>query len=133
MLMAGLSSMHFVTIDGNRGVVYAGNFNTSYRSNINSRSAKKINGAFDIINSVDVIEDEEGYKLVNKEDDNSRNIPIDNKCVRKISDDENVSEDETTIDMLSTISLLWKSNQELIEENNKLNERLSKIENKLSI
>ena len=72
-------------------------------------------------------------KLVNKEDDNSRNVPIDNKCVRKISDDENVSEDETTVDMLSTISLLWKSNQELIEENNKLNERLSKIENKLSI
>lgn len=133
MFMAGLSSIHFVTVDGNRGVVYAGNFNMSYRSNINSRSAKKINSVFDIINSVDVIEDEESYKLVNKEDDNSRNVPIDNKCVRKISDDENVSEDETTVDMLSTISLLWKSNQELIEENNKLNERLSKIENKLSI
>ena len=42
-----------------------------------------------------------------------------------------MSEDETTIDILNTISLLWKSNQELIEENNKLNERLSKIESKL--
>ena len=131
MLMAGVSSMHFVTIDGNKGVVYAGNFNTSYRSSINTRPIRKVKNAFDIINSVDVIEDEEGYKLVNKEDGNAKNISIENKCVRNVSDDENVSEDETTVDMLSTISLLWKSNQELIEENNKLNERLSKIENKL--
>lgn len=133
MFMAGLDSMHFVTHTGNRGVVYAGNFNMSYRSSINSRPIRKVKNVFDIINSVDVIEDEESYKLVNKEDGNARNISIENKCVRNISDDENVSEDETTIDILNTISLLWKSNQELIEENNKLNERLSKIENKLSI
>lgn len=131
MFMAGLDSMHFVTHTGNRGVVYAGNFNMSYRSSINSRPIRKVKNVFDIINSVDVIEDEESYKLVNKEDGNARNISIENKCVRNVSDDENVSEDETTIDILNTISLLWKSNQELIEENNKLNERLSKIESKL--
>ena len=34
MFMAGLSSIHFVTTGGDRGVVYAGNFNMSYRSSI---------------------------------------------------------------------------------------------------
>ena len=84
MLMAGLSSMHFVTIDGNRGVVYAGNFNTSYRSNINSRSAKKINSVFDIVNSVDVIEDEEGYKLI--QNNRTKNINNYNKCSTTLTD-----------------------------------------------
>lgn len=128
MFMAGLSSIHFVTTGGDRGVVYAGNFNVSYRSSINSRSTKKINSVFDILDSIDVIEDEDGFKLI--QNNKAKNINNYNKCITPLTD-EKLYEDEISVNILNTLSVLWKANQELIEENNKLNERLSKIENKL--
>ena len=127
MFMAGLSSIHFVTTGGDRGVVYAGNFNMSYRSSI-SRSAKKINSVFDILDSIDVIEDEDSFKLI--QNNRTKNINNYNKCITTLTD-EKLYEDEISVNILNTLSVLWKANQELIEENNKLNERLSKIENKL--
>lgn len=127
MFMAGLSSIHFVTTGGDRGVVYAGNFNMSYRSSI-SRSAKKINSVFDILDSIDVIEDEDSFKLI--QNNKTKNINNYNKCITTLTD-EKLYEDEISLNILNTLSVLWKANQELIEENNKLNERLSKIENKL--
>ena len=127
MFMAGIRSIHFVTIGGDRGEVYAGNFNMSYRSSI-SRSAKKINSVFDILDSIDVIEDEDGFKLI--QNNKAKNINNYNKCITPLTD-EKLYEDEISVNILNTLSVLWKANQELIEENNKLNERLSKIENKL--
>ena len=113
VIMAGLNSFHFITKSGERATLYANNLNTTYSISENSVSTTNVNDIFDVINSVNIIETENGLRIVDKQTKEC----INNNCIN-ISINKKTKEKDISISVIDTLTIFWKAIQELKYENN---------------
>ena len=136
--MAGVDSgnFHFLTRNGGVARIYAGNVSTSYSLASVAQVANYENRSiFDEINSVNVVDTEEGLRLIDnhirllneEEDIQEENV---SKAVYTTYN-EKTKQEEVNIDYTTAISTLWKAVQELKQENDELKEIIKDIHSKL--
>ena len=136
--MAGVDSGNFHFLNRNGGVarIYAGNVSTLYSLASVAQVANYENRSiFDEINSVNVVDTEEGLRLVDnhirllneEEDIQEENV---SKAVYTTYN-EKTKQEEVNIDYTTAISTLWKAVQELKQENDELKEIIKDIHSKL--
>ena len=136
--MAGVDSGNFHFLNRNGGVarIYAGNVSTLYSLASVAQVANYENRSiFDEINSVNVVDTEEGLRLIDnhirllneEEDIQEENV---SKAVYTIYN-EKTKQEEVNIDYTTAISTLWKAVQELKQENDELKEIIKDIHSKL--
>ena len=116
--MAGVSSgnFHFLTSGGSTSSLYARNVVSGYSlDNVMQVDSEESRSVFDDINSVNVIDTAEGFKiasnpvtLVDGEDKSSRAISM--------TYNEKTKQEEVNLDYTTAISTLWKAVQELKSE-----------------
>ena len=116
--MAGVSSgnFHFLTSGGSTSSLYARNVVSGYSlDNVMQVDSEESRSVFDDINSVNVIDTAEGFKiasnpvtLVDGEDKSSRAIFM--------TYNEKTKQEEVNLDYTTAISTLWKAVQELKSE-----------------
>lgn len=121
-------SFHFLTSNANPVTLYCQNVVASVPFSLNpitTHSGKS--SVFDEINSIDVVETENGLTLVNPTQ------TLDNKGVDEINGvvfttvDEKTGDTITNINQNSVIATLWKANQELISKIESLQEEVYKL------
>lgn len=116
-------TVHFLTADARATKIFASNVVTTY--SLDSIKSKATKSVFDTINSIDVVETDEGLRLLDK----TKSVK-DNNIMSTYINEEN-KEEQVELDITSIVSTLWKSNQDLIKENQELRDRLKLIEEKL--
>ena len=131
--MAGVDSGNFHFLNRNGGVarIYAGNVSTAY--SLEPIAKVSNHSVFDEINSVNVVDTEEGLRLI----DNPVRVTSTNETSKAVytTYNEKTEQEEVNIDYTTAISTLWKAVQELKsevdslkQENNELKLLLSKGE-----
>lgn len=121
-------NFYFANSNGDATTVYCKNVVSAIPFSINpiSKQSSKFS-VFDEINSIDVVETENGLTLVNPTQ------TLDNKGVDEINDavfttvDEKTGDTITNINQNSVIATLWKANQELISKIESLQEEVEKL------
>ena len=109
-------NFHFLTRSGSATRIYASNVTSSYSlNNVMQVDSEESRSVFDDINSVNVIDTAEGFKiasnpvtLVDGEDKSSRAISM--------TYNEKTKQEEVNLDYTTAISTLWKAVQELKSE-----------------
>lgn len=107
-------SFHFLTANGSTSPLYAGVLYSASRMSLDEPMVVSNNSVFDTVNSVDVIDTQDGLRLYNP-------IPT-TKAIDKSTEvvkteyDEDKNEITTSIDYTTAISTLWKAVQELKSE-----------------
>ena len=116
--MAGVDSGNFHFLNRNSGVarIYAGNVSTSYSLEPIAKASNR--SVFDEINSVNVVDTEEGLRLI----DNPARLTSTNETSKAVytTYNEKTEQEEINIDYTTAISTLWKAIQELKQENEEL-------------
>ena len=116
--MAGVDSGNFHFLNRNGGVarIYAGNVSTSYSLEPIAKASNR--SVFDEINSVNVVDTEEGLRLI----DNPARLTSTNETSKAVytTYNEKTEQEEINIDYTTAISTLWKAIQELKQENEEL-------------
>ena len=131
--MAGVDSGNFHFLNRNGGVarIYAGNVSTAY--SLEPIAKLSNHSVFDEINSVNVVDTEEGLRLI----DNPARLTNTNETPKAVytTYNEKTEQEEVNIDYTTAISTLWKAVQELKsevdslkQENNELKLLLNKGE-----
>lgn len=112
--MCGVDSgnFHFITNGGARSAIYCGTVSSTY--SLDQATIVDDVSVFDEINSINVINTDEGYKAIDVSRDTSKSKVI------TISYNDKTEENEVSMDVTSSISMLIKAVQELKEENNYL-------------
>ncbi len=134
-IMAGVDSgnFHFMTIGAQPVTLYCKDVSTvlPYSNNPITYSNNNI---FDEINSIEVIETENGLGLINptKTLENNKSIE-DEKSLIFTTIDEETGDLRTHMNQNSVIAMMWKANQELIKENESLKSDIKLIKEKLAI
>ena len=127
--MAGVDSgnFHFLTRDGGVARIYAGNVSTAY--SLEPIAKVSNHSVFDEINSVNVVDTEEGLRLI----DNPVRVTSTNETPKAVytTYNEQTEQEEVNIDYTTAISTLWKAIQELKQENDELKEIIKDIHSKL--
>ena len=112
--MAGVDSGNFHFLNRNGGVarIYAGNVSTSYSLEPIAKASNR--SVFDEINSVNVVDTEEGLRLI----DNPARLTSTNETSKAVytTYNEKTEQEEINIDYTTAISTLWKAVQELKSE-----------------
>ena len=127
--MAGVDSGNFHFLNRNGGVarIYAGNVSTAY--SLEPIAKLSNHSVFDEINSVNVVDTEEGLRLI----DNPARLTNTNETPKAVytTYNEKTEQEEVNIDYTTAISTLWKAVQELKQENDELKEIIKDIHSKL--
>ena len=140
--IAGVSSgnFHFLTSNGSASRLYASNVSTSYSlasvASLPQTADYKEHSVFDEINSVNVIETEEGLRLLDNPVASASADSVENTSKAVYTTyNEKTEQEEVNIDYTTAISTLWKAVQELKsevdslkQENNELKLLLNKGE-----
>ena len=123
--MAGVDSGNFHFLNRNGGVarIYAGNISTAY--SLEPIAKVSNHSVFDEINSVNVVDTEEGLRLI----DNPARLTSTNETPKAVytTYNEKTEQEEVNIDYTTAISTLWKAVQELKQENDELKEIIKDI------
>ena len=120
-------NFHFLTRSGSATRIYASNVTSSYSlNNVMQVDSEESRSVFDDINSVNVIDTAEGFKIA------SNSVALvdgEGKSSRAISTsyNEKTKQEEVNIDYTTAISTLWKAVQELKQENDELKEIIKDI------
>lgn len=116
--MAGVDSgsFHFLNRNGGVARIYAGNVSTAYSLEPIAKASN--HSVFDEINSVNVVDTEEGLRLI----DNPARLTSTNETPKAVytTYNEKTEQEEVNIDYTTAISTLWKAIQELKQENEEL-------------
>lgn len=116
--MAGVDGGNFHFLNRNGGVarIYAGNVSTAYSLEPVAKASNR--SVFDEINSVNVVDTEEGLRLI----DNPARLTSTNETPKAVytTYNEKTEQEEVNIDYTTAISTLWKAIQELKQENEEL-------------
>ena len=112
--MSGVDSgnFHFLTRNGSSARIYAGNVSTAYSLEPVAKASN--HSVFDEINSVNVVDTEEGLRLI----DNPVRVTSTNETPKAVytTYNEKTEQEEVNIDYTTAISTLWKAVQELKSE-----------------
>ena len=112
--MAGVDSgnFHFLTRSGSSARIYASNVSTAY--SLEPIAKVSNHSVFDEINSVNVVDTEEGLRLI----DNPVRVTSTNETSKAVytTYNEKTEQAEVNIDYTTAISTLWKAVQELKSE-----------------
>ena len=109
-------TFHFLTANGNATRIYASNVTSAYSLESVAKASNR--SVFDEINSIEVIDTTEGFRLM----DTSVGLTSTNETPKAVytTYNEKTEQEEVNINYTTAISTLWKAIQELKQENEEL-------------